>query len=218
MRKLALRSFVVDRHQLLVEARRREVRIDRGRAARSHAPSRTFRERVRVVAQRYRHARPRVGQDSLCAANLGLGSSGLVPPFLGRLRWCFLNTKRKRDGRSKLRRSMCHTPRFVLSSWARACALTEGQRTAGAMAPHSRAPVEHRRARTRARVMPGRLSPASYDPGSSSDAPGAGPTRPGRAVGTELICLGMRTRASLGRAQVSAFRDSQPRTNDMCGC
>ena len=124
-------------------------------------------------------------------------SSGLVPPFLGRLRWCFLNTKRKRDGRSKLRRSMCHTPRFVLSSWARACALTEGQRTAGAMAPHSRAPVERRRARTRARVMPGRLSPASYDPGSSSDAPGAGPTRPGRAVGTELICLGMRNRGSL---------------------
>ena len=197
MRKLALRSFVIDRRQLLVEARRREVHIDRGRAARPHAPSRTFRERVRVVAQRDRHARPRVGQDSLCAANLGLGSSGFVPPFLGRLRWSFQKTKRKRDGRSKLRRSMCHTPRFVLSSWARACALTEGQRTAGAMAPHSRAPVEHRRARTRARVMPGRLSPASYDPRSTSDTPGAGPTCPGRAARTKLIRLGMRNRGSL---------------------
>ena len=92
VRKLALRSFVVDRRQLLVEARRREVHIDRGRAARSHAPSRTFRERVRVVAQRYRHARPRVGQDSLCAANLGLGSSGFVPPFLGHLRGYFQST------------------------------------------------------------------------------------------------------------------------------
>ena len=123
-------------------------------------------------------------------ANLGLGSSGLVPPFLGPLRGCFHNTKRKRDGRSKLRRSMCHTPRFVLSSWARACALTEGQRTAGAMAPHSRAPVEHRRARrthTR-RVMPGRLSAASFDSRSTPDAPGAGSTRPGRATRTKLIC------------------------------
>ena len=45
--------------------------------------------------------------------------------------------------------------------------------------------------------MPRRVSTASYDPRSASDTPGARPTRLGRARGTELTHLCMRTQGAL---------------------
>ena len=86
-----------------------------------------------------------------------------------------------------------YTPGFVISSW-KFDLRTESKPPL--MAPLARA-VEHRRARTRARVMSVRLSSASYALRSTSDAPGAGSTRPGRPIGTELIRLLLRNRGLL---------------------
>ena len=95
--------------------------------------------------------------------------------------WQFHITKRIRNQRRKLLISIYDTPGFADFEVGRACAPTGCNGQQAAMAHHLHAPVEHRRACSRARVMPGRLRAASYDPRSASDTPGAPPEPPGRA-------------------------------------
>ena len=109
----------------------------------------------------------------------------------------FYMTSVIRNQRRKLLISIYDTPGFADFEIGRACAPTGYNGQQAAMAHHLHAPVEHRCASVRAHVLPRRVSPASYDPRSTPDAPCAHHEPPVRSGRTELTCLLMRTRGSL---------------------
>ena len=163
------------------------------RLSRMHEPVRyrTAAGVARVALDRARNrqtpSRALAGLRSLCSfSTLGLEDG-----------WCFHNTERHWIQRRELHISIYDTPGFGGSEPPSGLSTNRRTATHRRHGAHSHAPVEHRHAPARARVMPGRVSPAPYDPRPTSDTPGARPTHPARAVGTELIDLFMRTRGSL---------------------
>ena len=170
----------------------RQRLLDRPRHMREPARYRTVTGAPRVVPDRARNrqtpSRALAGLRSLCSfSTLGLGDG-----------WCFHNTERHWIQRRELHIPIYDTPGFGGSEPPSGLSPNRRTATHRRHGAHSHAPVEHRHAPARARVMPGRVSPAPYDPRPTSDTPGARPTHPARAVGTELIDLIMRTRGSLG--------------------
>ena len=178
----------------------RQRLLDRPRHMREPARYRTVTGAPRVVPDRARNrqtpSRALAGLRSLCSVSmLGLGDG-----------WYFFSTERHSIQRRELHMPIYDTPGFGGSEPPSGLLTNRTTTTNRRHGAHSRAPVEHRHAPACARVMPGRVSPASFGLRSTPDGQGARATRPGRSVSTEVSHLLMRNRGTLCKLRGQAHR------------